>query len=499
MVVKRMFTPSADDFARLVDPKETRVQAIPVYAEISADLDTPVSAFLRASRGPYSFLLESAEGGERWGRYSFIGMDPAFIVRATGTRCELIENGAVVRAEDRSDPLTFLEEQMARFTIARVPGLPRFAGGAVGWFGYDAVRWWERLPDARVASAKPFPTLVFAVPQTLLIFDNLRHRIQVVRIVFARGVDPRTAHADAERRIEELITKMRGPLPARPGKSTLAPAVEAIHGADAYKRAVGKIKEYIAAGDCIQVVPSHRFRVDYDGSSFDLYRALRTVNPSPYMFYLNYPEVTVSGASPEVLVRVEDGEMMVAPIAGTRKRGKTDDEDKALEKDLLSDPKELAEHVMLVDLARNDLGRVGAVGSVRVDNFMHVQRYSHVMHIVSEVRARLAPDKTSYDAIRSAFPAGTLSGAPKVRAMQIIDELEPHSRELYGGAVGYVGFDGNVDLSIAIRTAWRRDGVWNVQVGAGIVADSDPDAEYEETVNKAGAVLRALEVAKADR
>lgn len=493
-----MLTPSADEFARLIDPSEKRIQAIPVYAEISADLDTPVSAYLRAATGEYTFLLESAEGGERWGRYSFIGMDPAFIVRATGTHCELVERGRVAVSDERADPLTFLEEQMARFAITRVPGLPRFAGGAVGWFGYDAVRWWEKLPDRRPTSQRSFPTMVFAVPRTLLIFDNLRHRIQIVRIVFHQG-DARAEYDEAARLIEQLIARMRGSIPMRSPPSSLPPAVEAMHGPEAYKDAVRTIKEYIAAGDCIQVVPSHRFHVDYDGAGFDLYRALRTVNPSPYMFYLNYPEATVAGASPEVLVRVEDGEMMVAPIAGTRKRGKTDAEDKALEKDLIGDPKERAEHVMLVDLARNDLGRVGATGSVRVDNFMHVQRYSHVMHIVSEVRARLAPGKKSYDAIRSAFPAGTLSGAPKVRAMQIIDELEPHSRDLYGGAVGYIGFDGNVDLCIAIRTAWRRDGVWTVQVGAGIVSDSDPDAEYEETVNKAGAVLRALEVAKADR
>jgi anthranilate synthase component 1 len=471
---------------------------IPVFAEISGDLDTPVSAFLRASGGDYSFLLESAEGGEKWGRYSFIGMDPAFVVRATGHHCELVEEGRVVRSERRDDPLSFLEEQMAKFAMARLPGLPRFAGGAVGWFGYDAVRWWEKLPDARPAPSSPFPTLVFAVPRTLLVFDNLRHRIQIVRLVFHRG-DAKAEYAEAATVVEGLIEKMRAPLPHPRERSRTAPEVEGLRSADAYKEAVNTIKEYILAGDCIQVVPSHRFRLRYDGASFDLYRALRTVNPSPYMFYLNYPEATLTGASPEVLVRVEDGEMMVAPIAGTRRRGKSEDEDKALEKDLLSDPKELAEHVMLVDLARNDLGRVGQIGSVRVDNFMHVQRYSHVMHIVSEVRARLAPGKSSYDAVRSAFPAGTLSGAPKVRAMQIIDEVEPFSRELYGGAVGYFGFGGNIDLCIAIRTAWRRDGVWNVQVGAGIVADSDPDAEYEETVSKAGAVLRAMELAKADR
>jgi anthranilate synthase component 1 len=493
-----MLTPSVDDFLRLASAEDERIQAIPVYDEISADLDTPISAFLRAASGDYSFLLESAEGGERWGRYSFIGMDPAFVVRATGTRCELIEQGRVVHTEDRADPLTFLEEQMARFAIARVPGLPRFAGGAVGWFGYDAVRWWEKLPDTRSPAPDPFPTLVFAVPRTLLVFDNLRHRIQIVRIVFHQG-DARAEHAEASEIIEGLIEKMRGTVPARARKSGVAPAVDAIRGAEPYKEAVRTIKEYIAAGDCIQVVPSHRFHVGYDGAPFDLYRALRTVNPSPYMFYLNYPEATLAGASPEVLVRVEDGEMMVAPIAGTRKRGKNEVEDQALEKDLLSDPKELAEHVMLVDLARNDLGRVGQIGSVRVDNFMHVERYSHVMHIVSDVRARLASGKTSYDAVRSTFPAGTLSGAPKVRAMQIIDEVEPSSRELYGGAVGYVGFDGNVDLCIAIRTAWKRKGIWSAQAGAGIVADSDPDAEYEETINKAGSIKRALEVAKADR
>lgn len=493
-----MITPSPEELSRLVDPDEKRVQVIPVYTEISADLDTPVSAFLRAAGGDYSFLLESAEGGEKWGRYSFIGMDPAFVVRAIGRDCELVEEGKVVLAERREDPLAFLEEQLSKFTISHLPGLPRFAGGAVGWFGYDAVRWWEKLPDPRPAPESPFPTLVFAVPRTLLVFDNLRHTIQIVRLVFHRG-DVASEHAAATAAIEELVVRMRGPIPAPAAKTAAVPVVEAVRAADAYKAAVVKIREYIAAGDCIQVVPSHRFRLVYDGPSFDFYRALRSVNPSPYMFYLKYPEAVLTGASPEVLVRVEDGEMMVAPIAGTRRRGKNEEEDRALEKDLLADPKELAEHVMLVDLARNDLGRVAKLGTVRVDNFKHVQRYSHVMHIVSEVRARLAPGKNGYDAVRSTFPAGTLSGAPKVRAMQIIDEIEPFSRELYGGAVGYFGFDGNIDLCIAIRTAWRRDGQWSFQVGGGIVADSEPDAEYEETVNKGAAVLRALSVAKAAR
>jgi anthranilate synthase component 1 len=492
-----MITPAVDEFVLLAERAGARRVVVPVFEEILADLDTPVSAFLKVSDRNYSFLLESVEGGERWARYSFIGLDPEFVVRATGQRCELLEDDRVVATEERADPLEFLKERLDEYAPVEIPGLPRFVGGAVGWIGWDAIRWWEELPDTRPLSPEAFPTLVFSVPRTLLVFDNIRHRILVVVNVFcAKGDDARAAHAQAVVRIRRMVEILRHPLARLAKAPAETPPVSSAGARDEYERAVERIKEYIHEGDCIQVVPSRRYRLSFQGDPVDLYRALRAVNPSPYMFCLRYPELTVIGASPEVLIRVEKGEMMVAPIAGTRARGATDAEDRALETDLLADPKERAEHVMLVDLARNDLGRVAAKGTVRTDNLMHVQRYSHVMHIVSEVRATLAEGKTAYDAVRSAFPAGTLSGAPKIRAMQIIDELEPARRELYGGAVGYFGFSGNVDLCIAIRTAWSRGGDWTFQVGAGIVADSDPALEYQETVNKAGAMLRALELAR---
>jgi len=471
--------------------------AVPIFKEILGDLDTPVSAFLKVSQGAYSFLLESVEGGERWGRYSVIGLDPAFVVRATGRVCEVVKDGFVSHREERDDPLAFLKEQLGRYRSVEVEGLPRFAGGAVGWLGYDAVRWWERLPSEHRAGADPGPTMCFAVPRSLVIFDNLRHRILVVQVVLSTpGVDQRVAYEGALNRIDRTIELLRGPLPARPSKTPVASPLESNFEQADFERAVEDIKEYIRAGDCIQVVLSQRFRFRYDGNDLDLYRALRAVNPSPYMFCLRFPEQLVIGASPEVMVRVEDGEVLVAPIAGTRHRGASEEEDRALAEELLADPKERAEHVMLVDLGRNDVGRVAERGTVEVEDLMHIERFSHVMHIVSTVKARLAEGKDALDAVRATFPAGTLSGAPKVRAMEIIDEYEPCARGLYGGAVGYLGFDGTLDTCIAIRTVWRHEGVWNLQVGAGIVADSDPASEFQETLNKAAGVLRALEVAK---
>ncbi len=484
---------SLSDFLGRVDP--TRAQAIPVFREILADLDTPVSAWLKVGGGDHSFLLESVEGGERWGRWSFIGLDPAFVVRAQGRRCVLEEDGEV-HVEERDDPLTFLTEALSRYEAVAVPGMPRFAGGAVGWVGYDCVRWWERLPSEHPAGRDSAVDLCFAVPRTLVVFDNLKHRILVAAVVLTQpGCDAEAAHAEACERIERLIARLRGPVPRLSGPPWAGELRSNFERED-FERGVDTIREYIRAGDCIQVVLSQRFEFEYEGDPFQLYRALRAVNPSPYMFYLHYPEQLVIGASPEVMVRVEQGEVTLAPIAGTRHRGATEEEDRALATDLLADPKERAEHVMLVDLGRNDLGRVAEAGTVRVEDLMHIQRFSHVMHIVSTVRARLAQDQEGADALRATFPAGTLSGAPKVRAMEIIDELEPCARGLYGGAVGYIGFDGTMDLCIAIRTAFRGPEGWRLQVGAGVVADSDPATEYQETLNKAGGLLRALEVAK---
>jgi anthranilate synthase component 1 len=474
--------------------------ALTVSAEILADLDTPVSAFLKVGDGPYSFLLESVEGGERWARYSYIGLDPAFVVRAHGRAVELLRDGAPPLRQEHPDPLQFLSQCLGRYHAPppdrSAPA--RFRGGAVGWLGFDAIRFWERLPDPRPAPPDLPPVLTFAVPRTLLTFDNLRHRVSLAQVLLLEPEDDlAAAYAEAGRRVHAVLHRLRGPLPPPSApRPEASPRLTQAGSRRDYEEAVLRIGRYIRAGDCIQVVPSQRFRLAYDGEAVDLYRALRAVNPSPYLFCLRYPELCVVGASPEVMVRVEDGVAVTAPIAGTRRRGGGEEEDRALAAELLADPKERAEHVMLVDLARNDLGRVAAPGSVQVRSFMKVQRFSHVMHIVSEVGARLQPGRTAYDAVRACFPAGTLSGAPKLRAIQIIDELEPAPREIYGGAVGYFDFAGDAELCIAIRTAWRKpsDGAWYLQVGSGIVADSDPGAEYEEILNKAGALLSAVEL-----
>mgnify|MGYP001465623063 CR=1 FL=1 len=494
-----MPTPEPSDFDLLFETLKGRQGVIPVFREVLADLDTPVSAFMRVcreedSREDYAFLLESVEGGERWARYSFIGLNPAFVIRAQGQRCERVEQGKVVHSETREDPLCFLEEEMGKITWTGHPELPRFAGSAVGWLGWDAVRWWERLPSRHTPSGAP--PLVWSIPRDLLIFDNLRHCIQVVHLVFTNEhATSQEAYARASESIDSMIERLRSPLPQNE-RSTRSPSKPSSNFEKSdFKDAVCQVKDWILSGDCIQVVLSQRFTLDFAGAPMDLYRALRAVNPSPYMFYLRYPEQEVIGASPEVMVRVADRTAVVAPIAGTRHRGTNEEEDAALAEELLADPKERAEHVMLVDLARNDLGRVSQEGSVAVEDLMGIQRFSHVMHIVSEVRGKLADNKSAYDAIRAAFPAGTLSGAPKIRAMEIIDDLEPVGRELYGGAVGWVSFSGETDLAIAIRSAWKVTDKWQLQVGAGIVADSSPESEYEETLNKAAGLLAALDKA----
>lgn len=494
-----MISPTAEDFhAQFSAARKPSV--LPVYREVLADLDTPVSAFMKVCpeptvRMPHAFLLESVEGGERWARYSVIGLDPAFVVRAKGSTCEKIEDGQVVHTEERSDPLEYLGEQLSRLQWLGGNALPRFVGSGIGWIGWEAVRWWENLPS-RHTSEGDYP-LVWSVPRTLLIFDNLRHCIQVVALVFTEEhASSDAAYTWADEAIERLILKLRGPLPARsPTEEKPHHSVQSNFEKEDFLKAVETVQDWILAGDCIQVVLSQRFELNYSGEAVDLYRALRAVNPSPYMFYLRYPEQQVIGASPEVMVRVSDGEAVVAPIAGTRPRGETPEQDKRLATELLEDPKEVAEHVMLVDLARNDLGRISAKGTVEVRDLMEIQRFSHVMHIVSEVRGQLNEDSSAYDAIRATLPAGTLSGAPKIRAMEIIDELEPCSRSLYGGAVGWISFQGETDLAIAIRTAWRNQGPWQLQVGAGIVADSVPEMEYQETLNKAAGLLAAIEKA----
>jgi len=466
---------------------------VPVTREVLADMDTPVSAAIKVlGSASHHFLLESVEGGERWARYSILGLDPHRIIRARGSHCEILSDGEI-RTEQRLDPLSLLEDELGRLTWSGRDDLPRFAGGAVGWLSWDAVRWWEPLPAPHDTSGW---TLHFMVPRSLLIFDNLRHRITAIRLVFCEDVeDAGAAWEESQAALDALEAALRAPPPATGNPPGSAPTVTPTFPRQDFEAAVSRIQEYIRAGDCIQAVLSQRFHLGFEGTAIDLYRALRAVNPSPYMFLVQTPEQTLIGASPEVMVRVQDGIAEVCPIAGTRPRGQTHEADLALEEELHADPKERAEHVMLVDLARNDLGQIAIPGSVEVRDFMHTQRFSHVMHLVSDVRAQLSPGKNSFDAIRATFPAGTLSGAPKVRAIEILDELEPTPRGVYGGAVGWIGIGGNMDLAIAIRTAWTEQNQWCLQVGAGIVADSVPATEYQETLDKAGALLRALEIA----
>ncbi len=480
-----------DSIFEMLASRAGRPAVVPITRELVADTLTPVSAFLKVCESsPYHFLLESVEGGERWARYSFLGLDPHQILRARNTSCEV--QGAGALQEKRADPLGLLEEELQRLEWLGGTDLPRFAGGAVGWLSWEAVRWWEPLGPRD----DPGWTLHFMVPRSLLIFDNLKHRILAVRLVFCEEIkEAQDAWDDAQNALDGLERTLREEIPQADPVKASEPSVTPTFPRGEFEQAVEKIQTYIRAGDCIQAVLSQRFELGFKGRPVDLYRALRSVNPSPYMFLIQTPEQTLIGASPEVMVRVQDGIAEVCPIAGTRRRGIDDPEDRALEAELRADPKEQAEHIMLVDLARNDLGRIGTPGSVEVQNLMHVERFSHVMHLVTNVRAKLAPGKNAFDAVRATFPAGTLSGAPKVRAMEILDELEPCARGVYGGAVGWFGFNGDVDLAIAIRTAWRQEEAWEMQVGAGIVADSVPAAEYQETLDKAGAVRRALEIA----
>jgi anthranilate synthase component 1 len=462
----------------------------PLYAEVPADLETPVSAYLKVARGRYSYLLESVEGGERLARYSFIGTEPYRTLRTGGFG----EPAA-------GDPLTGVQEELSRFKPVQVPGLPRFTGGAVGYLSYEVVRYFEdRVPKAR-NDALHMPESIFLFTDTLLVFDHLQHRIKVVSHFRLDG-DIEAAYRQAEWRIEELAKRLEKPLaalPYRPGPGLEAePVVTSNMSREDHTLAVVKAKEHIVAGDIIQIVLSQRFQRPTAAHPFDVYRALRTINPSPYMFYLDLGEAQLVGTSPEMLVRVEDGKIDYHPIAGTRPRGATTEQDDALEEELRNDEKEIAEHVMLLDLGRNDVGRVSEAGSVQVPQVMDIERYSHVMHLVSHVTGQLRKGLSPYDALRACFPAGTVSGAPKIRAMELIAELEDDQRGPYAGCVGYFDLSGNLDTAITIRTILMKDGVAHVQSGGGIVYDSDPATEYAETENKARALIRAIEQAEAD-
>jgi anthranilate synthase, component I (EC 4.1.3.27) len=458
--------------------------------ELPGDLDTPVGAYFKLANRPYSFLFESVLGGERWGRYSFVGLPASEVVRVRGRRIERSVDGTVVESIEHAQPFDWLKDYAAQTRVAETPGLPRFSGGLVGYFGYDCVHYVE----PRIGRDKPdplgTPDILLMRSDELVVFDSLRATVTLV--VHAR-VDDEADQARARARLDAIEAQLCAPLPAaaRQRAETLRGDFVSGFTPATYGAAIARIQNYIKAGDVMQVVPSQRLSAPFTAEPLALYRALRRINPSPYLYCLHLGDHHVVGSSPEVLVRVEDGTMTVRPIAGTRPRGQTPEDDARLETELLADPKEIAEHLMLIDLGRNDVGRVAATGSVRLTEKMVIERYSHVMHIVSNVTGRLKPGMHPLDALMAAFPAGTLSGAPKVRAMEIIDELEPVRRGVYGGAVGYLGWDGNMDMAIAIRTAVIKDGRLHVQAGGGIVADSDPQAEWEETMNKAGAMLRA--------
>ncbi|HZP41380.1 MAG TPA: anthranilate synthase component I [Candidatus Binatia bacterium] len=470
---------------------------VPVCREILADLETPVSAFLKIHRGPYGFLLESVEGGEKWGRYSFLGTEPARIFRVRGRTVEIETPGRSPVRREVDDPLDTLRTLLAQYRPVPVPGLPRFSGGAVGAIGYDMVRTFERLP-ARVPDDLGVPDACLLVAESLLVFDAVAQKIKVVshaRVDGELGLDD--AYDAAVARVDALIARLGAP-PQEPEPVGTRPGDLHSNVSEAeYRAMVERAKEYIRAGDVIQVVLAQRFDVPLAAAPFNVYRCSRTVNPSPYMFYLALGDHEIVGASPELMVRVEGGEVTVRPIAGTRRRGTAEQDDVALAAELVADPKERAEHLMLLDLGRNDVGRVAAIGSVEVTESFAIERYSHVMHLVSNVRGRLAPGRDCFDAFRATFPAGTLTGAPKIRAMEIIEELEPVRRGTYGGAVGYFGFSGAMDTAITIRTALVKDGRVYVQTGAGIVADSDPASEHAECVNKARAMIQAVRLAEA--
>ncbi len=467
---------------------------VPVVLETFADLDTPLSVYLKLANQPYTYLLESVVGGERFGRYSFIGLAAVRRLEVRGRECVEIEEGGRTLRTLAEDPLAFVNAYLGRFRTAHDPRLPRFCGGLVGYFGYDTVRYIEkRLATTQKPDPLGVPDILLLVSEEIAIVDNLSGKLSLV--VYAQPGEPQ-AYARARRRLGELLEKLRTPVGIPPDtRTTSAPAVSGF-GESAYHAAVEKAKRYIYDGDVMQVVPSQRMSKPFRATPLALYRALRTLNPSPYMFYFDFRGFHVVGASPEILVRLEGETVTVRPIAGTRRRGATPEEDAALAEELLADPKERAEHIMLVDLGRNDVGRVARTGSVRVTEQMVIERYSHVMHIVSNVEGVLRAGLNAIDVLRATFPAGTVSGAPKVRAMEIIDELEPVKRGVYAGAVGYLGFHGNMDVAIALRTAVVKEGVLHVQAGGGIVADSDPGAEWQETQNKAKALLRAAEISE---
>jgi anthranilate synthase component 1 len=493
-------SPDFATFCRLASD----VHLVPVYRRLIADSLTPVSAFHLLDAGDCACLFESVVGGEKVGRYSFLAADPFLQVEARGNHVSVSHAGTTDEF-DATDPLAELKARVEQFLAARLPELPPFTSGAVGYAGYDVVRYTERLPNAP-SDDRHLPDLSFAFYDRMVVFDNITKTITVVAMARVDSAvnssgkrDLKAAYVDAQRRVDETVARLsRQSGDLAPVDIDLAGDPEISYRSNfdqrQFENAVRKCVEYIRAGDIFQVVISQRLELEVHSPPFEIYRTLRVVNPSPFMFYLRTPSVTLVGSSPEVMVRVVDGKVTVRPLAGTRRRGKTDEDDRRLAEELLADPKERAEHVMLVDLGRNDIGRVAKYRSVELSDVMVIERYSHVMHITSNVSGQLAEGKDCFDALRSCLPAGTVSGAPKVRAMQIIDELEPHRRGPYAGAVGYVDFAGNMDTCIALRTMVIQGNKAYVQAGAGIVADSDPTSEYQETLNKARGLLKAIEI-----
>ena len=480
-----------DTFATLATQNFNR---IPITREVLADLETPLSVYLKLAFGSNSYLFESVQGGEKWGRYSLIGLQTSTVLKLYGNRLEIIRDGKPMVARMTDDPLAEVERFRNLFSMPDLPDLPRFTGGLVGYFGYDTVRYVEpRLAKSAPPDQLGTPDVLLMASDEVAVFDNLSGTIMLV--VHADAKDP-NALADAEIRLDELEAKLAQPKPDLPpmnmdSDGLAEDAFVSSFGKDNYKRAVDTVKQYTLSGDVMQVVPSQRFSAPFEEAPINLYRALRRLNPSPYMYFLDLEDFYIVGSSPEVLARLEDEQVTVRPIAGTRRRGETAVDDQLLEKEMLADPKEIAEHLMLIDLGRNDVGRISQPGSVEVTEKMVVERYSHVMHITSNVVGQVNAGMSAIDVLKATLPAGTLSGAPKIRAMEIIDELEPVKRNIYGGAVGYIGWNGNMDMAIAIRTAIIKDKMLHVQAGGGVVADSVPELEWEETMNKARAVMRA--------
>ncbi|MBM9538513.1 anthranilate synthase component I [Desulfobulbus alkaliphilus] len=491
-----MYVPEPQVFREMIG----QFDLVPVYRTIITDLDTPLTIFAKvAGNDPHAFLFESMEGGEKWGRYSFIGLDPLMTCTSEGDRMRVCYPGRDDVDDERTgvNPMEELKKLLASFAVSTSPGLPRFFGGAVGFLGYDMVRFMENIPDRHPSLGLPDSS--FMVPGIVLIHDSVQQNLTVVCNVWkGEGDESNQMYHRACERIEQIISQLRGPIPVSVFQDEQVESHQFSANMDEaeFTAMVDRAKEYILAGDIIQVVLSQRFHTTLQVSPFTLYRALRHINPSPYLFYLRQGDILLIGSSPEILVRLEDGDIELRPIAGTRKRGATPAEDLAMEEELLADPKERAEHLMLVDLGRNDVGRVAANGSVVVRDLLIIERYSHVMHIVSGVHGTLRPGLDQFDVIQACFPAGTVSGAPKIRAMEIIDELENSRRGPYAGAVGYFGFSGNMDFCITIRTFLIHGQDLSIQAGAGIVADSDPQKEYEETINKAMGLRRAVELAE---